>query len=144
MGWGVYLGCLHHCSDEWTSAGVDWTQPACWIDEQRIAVWGAADWDDEAGEEAKRGSGVRILDVKEGKLVTDSWWPLLSVEKAAALFSDGTRLYVADARGTTVWDIGTRKRLADYPGFVAQLFDRMRNTLLAFNGQKIQVVAVSW
>lgn len=122
----------------------DWTQPACWIDEKRIAVWGAADWDEEAFEEVSRGPGVRIHDVTEAKPITESWWPLPNMENAIALFSDGMRLYVAAPRGTTVWDIGTREQLADYPGIVARLLDRTRNTLLAFDGSEIQEVAVQW
>lgn len=120
----------------------DWTQPACWIDEQRIAIGGAGVCDDEASEETKCIPGVRILDVNEAGPVMDSQWPLLNVENATALFSDGKCLYVAAATGTTVWDISSREQLADYPGFVARLLDRTRNTLLAFGREEIQEIAL--
>lgn len=122
----------------------DWTQPACWIDELRIAVWGAVGLDDEAYEEAKQAPGVRIFEVAKGKLGTDNWWPLPDMENVTALFSDGTCLYVAAAEGTTVWDIGSRERLAHYPGFVARGIDRALKTLVAFDHHEIQQVESPW
>ncbi len=122
----------------------DWTQPACWIDEQHIAVWGAVGLDDEDCEEVKHDPGVRILGVAGGKLGADGWWPLLGMENATALFSDGTRLYVAAAEGTTVWDIGSRERLTQFLGFVARRIDRARKTLVAFGHHEIQQVELPW
>jgi hypothetical protein len=122
----------------------DWTQPACWIDEQHLAMWGAADWDEEAFEERKRGPGVHILDVAARKPSMGDWWPMIDVKKARDLFSDGARLYVAADTGTTVWDIASRLPIAQYPGVVARLFDRSRNTLLAFGPDTILEVTLPW
>jgi hypothetical protein len=122
----------------------DWSQPACWIDEQHIAVWGATTWDDEASEESKHGPGLRIFGLSEAKLVTHDWWPMPNLENAVALFSDAKRLYGAAANGTAVWDISSRELLAEYPGFVARFLDRTRSTLLALNGDEIHELALPW
>lgn len=116
----------------------DWTQPACWIDAQRIAVWSAGDWGEEASEEVKRGPGVRILDVARGKPAMDQVWPMASIQKVFDLFSDGKRLYVSADTGTTGWDIASRIQVAEYPGFVARLLDRSRGALLAFGPDTIR------
>lgn len=122
----------------------DWNQPACWIDEKRIAIWSAAEGDQVAFEVVNRGPGVGIYDVTESKTMTEAWWPMPNREDVIALFSDGMRLYTATPTGTTAWDIGTRELLGDYPGIVARLLDRRRNVLLAFDGAEIQEVVVQW
>jgi len=122
----------------------DWTQPACWIDEQHLATWGAADWDEEAFEERKRGPGVQVLDVAASKPSMGDWWPMIDIKNVRDLFSDGARLYVAADAGTTVWDIASRLQIAEYPGVVARLLDRSRNTLLAFGSDTILEVALPW
>lgn len=118
----------------------DWTQPACWVDEQHMAMWGAADWDDEESCEVQRGPGVRILDVAGSKPATGQWWPMDDIKRVFDLFSDGQRLYVAADGGTAAWDVASRMRVAEYPGFVARLLDRSRSTLLAFGPDSIQEI----
>jgi hypothetical protein len=116
----------------------DWTQPACWIDEKRLAMWGAADWDEEAAEEVRRGPGVRILDLTKRQPARGQWWPMPDVEGVLDLFSDGARLFVATDSGTTAWEIATRTQLAAYPRFTARLLDRSRETLVAYAADTIQ------
>lgn len=122
----------------------DWTQPACWINEQRLVMWGADDWDEEAAAETKRGPGVRVLDVTTSKPSMGKWWPMDDIKNVSDLFSDGARLVVASDAGTAVWDIASRVQLADYPGFIARRLDRSRRTLLAFGPDTIQEVALPW
>ena len=120
----------------------DWTQPACWIDEKRLAMWGAADWDEEAAEEVPNGPGVRILDLTERRPAKGQWWPMPGVEDVLGLFSDKARLYVATASGTTVWEIATRAQLTAYSGFTARLLDVSRQTLVAFGADMIHEIAL--
>lgn len=122
----------------------DWTQPACWISEQHLAMWGAAEWDDEACEETKRGPGVTVLNVTESKPSMGKWWPMDDIKNVSDLFSDGARLYVAADAGTTAWDIASQVQLAKYPGFIARLLDRSRNALLAFGPDTIQETTLRW
>jgi hypothetical protein len=119
----------------------DWTTPACWITETHLALWGLADWDEDEFEETGRGSGVRILDVTERKQSSSGRWPMaLGDAKVQDLFSDGARLYVAAEVGTTVWDLASRAQVAELPGFVARLLDRVRGRLVAFGPDSISVV----
>jgi hypothetical protein len=90
----------------------DWTQPACWIDEQHLAMWGAADWDEEAFEETKRGPGVRVLEVTASKPSLGKWWPMEGIKNASDLFCDGAlvcrRRYRDDCMGHRITDAACR------------------------------------
>ena len=116
----------------------DWTQPACWIDEQHIALWGAGVWDLEESEEVQRGPGVQIYDLTGAEPSRREWWPMASVQNAKGLFSDGKRLYLASDAGTTGWDIESREQVAEFPGFIAQLLHRSRGALVSFGPDAIQ------
>jgi hypothetical protein len=52
----------------------DWNKPACWISDRHLALWGAADWDEEACEETGQGPGVRIFDVTDSKPLPGLCW----------------------------------------------------------------------
>jgi hypothetical protein len=119
----------------------DWTQPACWINEKQLAMWGAANWDQEEFEEMKRGPGVRVLDMTTREPSAE-WWPMAETESVLDLFSDGARLYLPTASRTTAWDVASRAQLDEYPGFTARLLDRSRKTLVAFGSDTIQEIAL--
>jgi hypothetical protein len=121
----------------------DWTQPACWIDERHIVMWGSAEWDEEAGEEVKRGPGVRILDVTAPKPSLREWWPMPSVQNVFDLFSDGERLYLAGDAGTTAWDIDSRAQVAEFPGFIARLLHPSRGALVSFGSDAIRDITLA-
>lgn len=120
----------------------DWSLPACWIDERRIALWGPLSVDADALEGAPPPPGVQILDVTLPRSAMADTWPPLQAGNVTGLFSDGARLYVATRDGTSGWDITSREPVADYPGFVAQLLDRKRACLLAFSGDTVQEIAL--
>ncbi|RQP22394.1 hypothetical protein DZC73_22330 [Albitalea terrae] len=121
----------------------DWTIPACWINEQHLALWGLADWDEEEFSEAGQGPGVRIIDVTQDKRSPGERWPMeVHAGGVLELFSDGTRLYAATPTGTTVWDIASRTQLAELPGFTARLLHPARNSLVAFGAGQIAELAV--
>lgn len=117
-----------------------WTQPACWIDERHMALWGAGEWNLEEAEEVQRGPGVQIFDLTGGKPSRREWWPMASVQNAKGLFSDGERLYLANDAGTTVWDIESREQIAEFPGFMAKLLHRSRGTLVSFGPDAIREI----
>jgi len=126
------------------AAAEDWTKPACWISERRLALWGLADWDAYEAEEAGQGPGVRIVDVTAAEPSANELWPMESqAEKVLDLFSDGVRLFVATETGTTVWDIATRAQMTALPGFTTRLLDRARNTLVAFGLGTIREFPIS-
>lgn len=123
----------------------DWTQPACWIDEGRLALLGLAEWDPEEGEETAQGPGLRIIDLAAARRTADERWPMDSVTQTVRdLFSDGTRLYVVTESETTVWDLATRARLGAFEGFIARLHDRTRNTLVAVEPGRIHEFPLPW
>lgn len=121
----------------------DWTQPACWVDDERIAVWRAASEDDEAPEPQAHEPRLQMVHVSGAHLTVDNAWSLPGVQGVVNLLSDGKCLYVVSADGTTAWDLHTRARVADFPNFNAQRIDRTRNTLLAFESDRIQEVAIA-
>ena len=124
-------------------AAEDWTKPACWIDERRLALWGLADWDACEFAEAGQGPGVRIVDVTAAEPSANELWPMESrTEKVLDLFSDGVCLFVATEAGTTVWDIATRALVTEWQGFTARLFDRARSTLVAFGPDRIREIPI--
>jgi len=111
----------------------DWTTPACWINEQYLALWGLSDWNEEESSEVGQGPGVRIIDVTTDKRSPSERWPMdVHAGGVLDLFSDGARLYTATRSGTTVWDIASRTEVAELPGFTARLFDWARNSLVDF------------
>jgi hypothetical protein len=116
----------------------EWNTPACWICNQRVAVWGLAEWEEEECEEAGKGSGVRIFDATAQKQSPDGRWPMDMTETTVrAMFSDGQRLYIAEETGTTVWDIASRLQNAGLPNFSARLYDAQRGTLIGFGPESI-------
>jgi hypothetical protein len=118
----------------------DWTQPACWIDEQHIALWGAGEWDFDESEEVQRGPGVQIFDVTGAKPSRREWWPMAGVQNAKDLFSDGKRLYLVSEGGTKVLDIESRDRVDEFPGFIATLIHRSRGALVSFGADAIREI----
>jgi len=123
----------------------DWTTPACWVSERHFALWGLADWDDDECAEVGQGTGVRILDVSEGKQSSDRRWPMeMEANRVFDLFSDGKSLYVAADTGTTVWDIVSGTQITGLPEFIARLHDLARGTLVAIAPNTITEFPLPW
>lgn len=123
----------------------DWNQPACWIDNQRLVLWGCAEWVIEEFEEKNKGPGVRIFDALGPAFSQGYAWPMdTHLGKVQDLFSDGARLYVAAYTGTSVWDLATRQLLVELPGFIACLLDAKRKVLVAFGSSSVRVLFLPW
>jgi hypothetical protein len=118
----------------------DWGLPACWVDEQRIAMWGEGPWYEEAGEEVERGAGVRVFDVAGARPSLSAWLPTDGIECVFELFSDGEHLFIANDLGTVARDIASRVQVAEFPGFTARLFHRSRRVLVSFEPDAIRYV----
>lgn len=115
----------------------DWSTPACWIDNQRLAVWSMEEWDAD-NQETRTGPHVRIVDATAKVQSPAGLWPMAPIEGTVLeLFSDGQRLYIVDGTGTTVWDLASRTGLARLPDFVACLHDAARGALIAFGPSSI-------
>lgn len=119
----------------------NWNTPVCWVGNQHVALWGLDSWDDvneEEDAERAQGTGVRILDVTENKQSFERRVVMaLDERQVRDIFSDGDYLYVAANSGTTVWDIATGARIAEFPGFIARLHHRRRGSLVAISPETI-------
>ena len=123
----------------------DWGMPACWVSEGHIALWGLASWDEEEGQDAGHGPGVRILDVTTTERSPDSRWPMdIGATRVRNIFSDGLRLYVAAETGTIVWNISSRTQITAIPGFIARLHDPKCGKLIAVAPDRISVLQLPW
>lgn len=116
----------------------DWSTPACWISEQRFALWSPAALEDDESNEAAKGPDLRIFEVTQDGSVSSEPWPMDFPEAGVRdLFSDGKLLYVSSDTGTTVWSSASRAKVAELPGFVTRLLHTARHTLVAFGPDSI-------
>ena len=116
----------------------DWNIPACWIGNQHVALWGLANWDEDVSEETEDGPGVRILTVTQNKQTAERRLRMdLDATRVIDLYSHGDHLYVTASNGTTVWNITSGMRIAEYPDFVARLHHTMRGSLIAIRPEAI-------
>jgi hypothetical protein len=116
----------------------DWTTPVCWISDRHIALWGLAGWSGDEHEESERSTGLRVLDTTEKKQPSIARWTMEIEEKRVlSLLSDRKRLFVTTDTETMVWDIASRTRITELPGFVACLNDSARNTLISIRSDAI-------
>ena len=114
----------------------DWNIPACWIDEDHLALWGWADWDDEEFAETSQGSGVCIFDFGASREPAVRRVPMALTGMVSALFSDGRHVFVVADNGTTVWDIASGLQVAA-ADFIPLLHDRTRGRLVAWAADSI-------
>jgi len=123
----------------------DWNGPACWIDDQHIAIWGLAGWVGEELSETGKGPGLRIFEASMERPSFVDLWPMGTSEmRVRDLSSDGQRLYVSGEAGTTVWDIDSRLQVIDLPGFTARLLDVKRATVISIEPAAIVELVLPW
>ena len=100
-----------------------WDSPMCWIDENRLAVYGI-------GDDETLLPGVRVFDV--ARSAEESAFAL--PDRPNGLFSDGRRLYAASTTGLDVWDPATGERTGTVPGFMPTAYHPAARQLAAFDG----------
>ncbi len=120
-----------------------WTIPVCWISDDRLAFWGTLEWDDDEGENVRKGPGVQLVQLMDTTARHEPWWPMPEISHVTAVFSDGSHLHIATKTATSVWCLSTREQVAVYPDFTARLFDRTRRVLIAFDGDSIEELSVA-
>ena len=123
----------------------DWNKPACWVGNNRIALWGLADCDDGSADDEKTSTGVRILDATASTQACALRWYIDLGEKSVRnMFSDGQRLYISADAGTTVVDIASGAPVTTLTDFTAGLHHTTRGSLIAIRPSAIVEFALPW
>jgi len=94
-----------------------WPSPACWIDDQTLALSGLDD--DHLSTE-----GVRLIDPGSGKCLNSFAGP------SGDLFYDA-HLFASGPYGFAAWDIATGERLLERPSFHPQRYNRTTKEFLS-------------
>jgi len=118
----------------------DWNLPACWIDEDHIALGGIAQWDEEEAENVAAPAGVRIMDVRQGTTAPDRI--LVMSAEPRELFSDGRSLFATLDGDTAIWSLRSGERSAVIGGFAATHHHPRRRMLLQALPRRIRIVAL--
>lgn len=92
-----------------------WDSPMCWIDDDRLAIWGLGTDDDYML------AGITVISAAKKERVA------VFVGPEGHLWSDGSRLFACHADVLTVWDPMTGERTATLPGVQALLYNRWRD-----------------
>ena len=98
-----------------------WDAPACWINNETIAIWGYGD-DDENMLDA-----VQFFDATSGKLI--DWF----AGPAGDLYFDRYLFSSDQKHGTQVWNIQTGYQLLHQPSLVITQYHRRSKTFLSIN-----------
>lgn len=128
-------------SERWLNFREDWNFPACWLDDNCIALGGMGDWDDDEFETAAAPPGVRIVDVRRKSLVPDR--KLSMSTEPHELFTDGRLLFAAHENSTSAWSLETGECTKMLEGFAATHHHLRQRQLLEVKPQQIRVVATS-
>lgn len=123
--------------------GDDWSVPACWIDDQHIAMWGIPIWDKDEEMEMRQGSGIAIYSLSNAQATIEKSIRIANKNKCNYLFSNGRHLYVVTDAGTTIWDIDSEQQVCKLDDFNPQIHSRANDTLIAFNTNSISVLSLS-
>lgn len=115
----------------------DWNTPACWIDEHHVAIWGVVDGDEQEPGELGTRPGVQISNATSSERSLDKKWVMDLDVVPCNLFSDGERLFIADEKNTTVWDISSQSRISTLLDFSPHLYDARRGALIAIDGNTL-------
>lgn len=128
-------------SVKWLNLRDDWNFPACWIDENRIALGGMGDWDDDEFETAEAPPGVRIVDVGCETKVPDR--KLSMSTEPHELFTDGRLLLAAHENSTSAWSLETGECTKVIEDFAATHHHLSGQRLLEVKPHSIRMVDTS-
>ncbi|MBR7747173.1 hypothetical protein KDM92_11315 [Undibacterium sp. BYS107W] len=123
--------------------GDNWNLPACWIDDQRIAMWGIPTWDKDEEMEMRQDSGVAIYGLSNSQTTIEKSIPFANKNKCNYLFSNGRNLYVVTDAGTNIWDINSEQQVCELENFNPQIHNKHTDTLIAFNANSICILPLS-
>ncbi|BAV98061.1 hypothetical protein [Lysobacter enzymogenes] len=118
----------------------DWNLPACWIDDDHIALGGIAQWDEEEAENVAAPAGVRIVDVRQGTLTPDRI--VVTSAEPKELFSDGRSLFATLGGDTAIWSLGSGECVTVLSGFAATHHHPRCRMLLQALPRRIRFVAL--
>lgn len=128
-------------SERWLNFREDWNFPACWLDDNCIALGGMGDWDDDEFETAAAPPGVRIVDVRRESLVPDR--KLSMSTEPHELFTDGRLLFATHENSTSAWSLETGECTKVLEGFAATHHHLRQRQLLEVRPRQIRVVVTS-
>ncbi|WP_126907685.1 hypothetical protein [Rhizobium chutanense] len=129
-------------SVQWLSSREDWNFPACWIDDDRIALGGTGDWDDDEFETLAAPPGVRIVDVRHGTKAPDR--KLWMNAEPQELFTDGRLLFAFHGVDTSVWSVASGSCVKMLEGFAATHYHLRRKELLELKPHRIRLLATTF
>lgn len=128
-------------SAKWLNLRDDWNFPACWIDDDHIALGGMGDWDDEEFETTAAPPGIRIVDVRGETRGHDR--KLAMGTEAHELFTDGRLLYAGHGVSTSVWSVASGQCVRVLDDFAATHHHLSRRRLLEVKPHSIRMVDTS-
>ncbi|WP_395316673.1 hypothetical protein [Variovorax sp. UC74_104] len=128
-------------SAKWLGLRDIWNFPACWIDDDHVAMGGMGDWDDEEFETVAAPPGVRIVDVRQ-----ESDAPARKLRMDAEpheLFTDGSLLFASDGTDTSAWSLESDQRVTVIEGFAATHHHQRRKLLLEVKPRQLRAITAS-
>lgn len=120
--------------------GEDWSVATTWLDEDHVAIWNIANWDDEGFGDCGHAPGVTVFDIhapKPEEGVGGRMWPMPGLPQARHLHCMGSTLVVVGEGQSWLWNVNTRELLAHWSDFAPQCLQRQRGELLQWSAQEI-------
>lgn len=119
----------------------DWNFPACWIDDERIALGGMSDWNDEEFASDPAPPGLRIVDLGQPGTTPDRKLPMNAAPQA--LFADGRSIFAVHGSDTSAWSVDTGDCTQVLHEFQASHHHRQRKELLEVKPRRIRRVPIT-
>lgn len=128
-------------SVRWLTYSDDWNFPACWIDDDRIALGSMSDWNDEEFASDPAPPGVRIVDLSQPSTTPDRKLPMSA--HPDALFAHGRSIFAAHGTDTSTWSVDTGDCTQVLREFRATHHHRQRQELLEVTPRRIRRVSIA-
>ena len=125
--------------------GEGWDQPCVWLDDARIAIWNAGNWDDDGFGDCLHAPGVVIFDIHAPEPEDGHGgevWPMPDLPRARHLHCVNGQLLVVGEGQSWLWDVGTRRLLRHWSDFAPQGWHAQSQRLVAWSAQQIAIIKV--
>ncbi|MBW8810026.1 hypothetical protein [Lysobacter capsici] len=119
----------------------DWNVPACWIDDDRIALGSMSDWNDEEFASDPAPAGIRIVDLSQPSTTPDRKLPMSAAPQA--LFANARSIFAAHGTDTSVWSVDSGDCTQVLHEFQATHHHRRRQELLEVTARRIRRVSIA-